>query len=349
MAKSTKTTKAKSTKSSAKVINWGIIGYGAAFNMGKLHADCINESNGMKTIAVCDLDPKRTEAAKNELSGIKTYNKVEDILKDKDIDNVVIILPHNLHYEVAKKALEAGKGVNLEKPMVFTTDEATDLINIAKKKKLLLTVYHNRRYDGDYLAVKEFIDKGMIGDVFRVEAFMGGYSHPGHWWRSIKEISGGNFYDWGAHQVDWVLNFLEGKKIVNVTGFFHKRVWKDVTNEDETQAIIRFDDGAVADITISSISKAPKPRWRILGTKGAIVDTWSGSFKAYVDVDGYNAEMDVPYKPTEWNKYYHNLADHLLRGGDLLVKPDEARRVIMVIDYAERSSKEGKSIETPFD
>ena len=332
-----------------KEIRWGIVGYGAAFGMGKGHAGWINASPGMRVVAVCDTDPARTAVAEEDFPGIATYNDLSSMLKNPDVDNVVIILPHNLHYPAAIECLEAGKGVVLEKPMCITTEQATAMIDLAKSKNALLTVFHNRRHDGDYKAVKEFISKGMIGDVFRVEAFMGGWSHPGTWWRSVKEISGGNFYDWGAHQVDWVLNFLEGRKIKNVTGFFQKRIWMDVTNEDETQAIVRLDDDVVADITMSQIAKVGKPRWRILGTKGAIEDRWAGSFKAFVEVDGYPAEIEVKYQPGTWEQWYPNLAAHLLEGKPLEVKPEEARRVIMVIEYAERSAKEGKSIETPFE
>ena len=334
-----------------KQIKWGIIGYGAAFNMGRDHSNWINASPGMRAIAVCDVDPKRTAAAAKDFPGIATYNDVHDMLKNTDIDCVVNVLPHNLHYEVSMAAMNAGKGVVLEKPMCFTTREATEMIELAKKKDVLLTVFHNRRHDGDYMAIKEFIAQGMIGDVFRVEAFMGGYGRPGKWWRSHKEISGGNLYDWGSHIVDWVLCLLDGHKIKNVTGFYQwNRVWTDFTIEDETQAIVRFDDDIVADVSMSSIAKADKPKWRVLGTKGAIVDRWGGSFfNAFVDVKGYPAEMEVKYKKSTWEQWYPNLADHLLKGKPLEVKPEEARRTIMVIEHAEQSAKRGSSIDTPFD
>ncbi len=332
-----------------KEIKWGIIGYGAAFNMGKLHGDSINQCDGMKVVAVCDIDPARTAAAAVDFPGVETYPNLGEMLKNPGIDNIVVILPHNLHYPVAMECMKAGKGVVLEKPMCITTQQATDMIELSKENDVLLTVFHNRRHDGDYKAVKEFISKGMIGDVFRIEAYMGGWDKPRDWWRSDKEISGGNFYDWGAHQVDWVLNFLEGRKIQNVTGFFQKKVWMDYSVEDETQAIVRFDDDVVADVTISQIAKVGKPRWRILGTKGAIEDRWSGSFKAFVDIDGYPAEMDVKYQPSTWEQWYPNLAAHLLEGKPLEVKPEEARRIIMTLEYAERSAKEGRSVDTPFE
>jgi scyllo-inositol 2-dehydrogenase (NADP+) len=332
-----------------KEIKWGIIGYGGAFNMGKHHASGINSCDGMKVTAVCDLDPARIKQAVEDFPGIETYTDYKEMLKCKNVDNVVVILPHNLHHSATMDCLKAGKGVVLEKPMCITTEQATEMIETAKKKKLLLTVYHNRRHDGDFMAIRDFVEKGIIGEVFRVEAYMGGYGAPRKtWWRSNKEVSGGAFYDWGAHVCDWVLNILKGRKIKNVTGFFQKRVWMDVTNEDETQAIIRFDNDVVADICISSIAKVGKPKWRILGTKGALVHA-DGGFKAYFDVKGYPSETFVKYGDSTWGEWYPNLAAHLLKGKELEVKPEEARRAIMVLDYAERSHKAGRSLDTPFD
>ena len=335
-------------KTKSKEVKWGIIGYGGAFNMGKSHGNGINGCEGMRVTAACDLDAARLEVAKQDFPGVATYTDYKKMLASPDVDNVVIILPHNVHYSSAMDCLNAGKGVVLEKPMCITCDQATDMIELAKKKKVLLTVYHNRRHDGDFMTIRDFLNKGVIGKIFRVEAFMGGYGKPRDWWRSSKEISGGAFYDWGAHVTDWVLNFLPGRKIKNVTGFFQKRVWMESTNEDETQAIVRFDDNVVADICLSSIAKVGKPKWRILGTKGGLVDI-GGSFKANLNVDDYPAEITVKYKDTTWGEWYPNLAAHLLEGKPLEVKPEEARRVIMILDYAERSHKAGKSLETPFE
>lgn len=332
----------------SKEIKWGIIGYGGAFNMGRHHANGINGCEGMRVTAICDIDPARAAQAKADFPEVTAYTDYKEMLQSGDVDNVVNILPHNLHYPVTMECLNAGKGVCLEKPMCITTEQATEMIETAKKNGLLLTVYHNRRHDGDFMAIRDFVAKGMIGEVFRVEAYMGGYSKPRDWWRSDKEISGGAFYDWGAHVVDWVLNILKDRKIKNVTGFFQKRVWTEVTNEDETQAIVRFDNDVVADVCISSIALAGKPRWRILGTRGAIVSA-DGGFKAHVMVDGYPMETFVKYPESTWGEWYPNLAAHLLEGAELEVKPEEARRNIMVLDYAERSHKAGKSLETPFD
>lgn len=335
--------------SNGKTIRCAVLGYGAAFNMGKGHSDWMNEAPGMEAVAACDIDPPRMEAAKKDFPHFRTYPHVSKMLEDKDIDLVVVITPHNTHAELAIQCLNAGKHVVVEKPMCLKVAEATAMIEAAKKNNVVLTTFHNRRHDGDYLAVKEVIDKGLIGDVFHLEAYMGGYGKPGTWWRSDKAISGGAFYDWGAHVVDWVLNFMP-EKMESITGFFHDRVWFEATNEDQVQAIIRFKSGAMADIQMSSIARVGKPRFRILGTKGGIiVESFKEPFQVNTEVDGIPVNMELKFKQSNWPAYYANLAKTILEGAPLEVTPESSRRVIAVMETAEKSSKSGKAEPVPYE
>lgn len=332
-----------------KPVRAGIVGYGGAFNMGKLHADMINAA-GMKAVAVCDLDPARTEQAKQDLPDIKTFNDPEKMLKMKELDMGIIITPHDSHGPLGVLFAENGKHVVSEKPFCITVKEATAIIRAAKKNNVMASVFHNRRWDGDYMAIREAVRKGLIGDVFHVEAYMGHFGRPGNWWRSNKAVCGGAFYDWGAHIVDWVLGLVPGK-MVNVTGFFHQdRVWHGITNEDQVQAIVRFESGAVADIQLSSIARIGKPRFRILGTRGAIEDHWGQkSFKMVTEINGVVVNSEVAYKPGGWNDYYNNVADHLLLDEPLEVTAESARRVIAVIELAEQSSAKGEPVPIPYE
>jgi len=296
---------------------------------------------------VCELDPTRAAAAKADFPAIRTYAEVAGMLRDGHVDLVTIITPHNTHAPLALQCLAAGKHVITEKPFCLTVAEATAMIDAAKAKGVMLSTFHNRRWDGDYRAIRDVIDRGTIGKVFHVEANAGGWGHPGHWWRSDKKISGGAFYDWGAHFIDWVLGIVPGP-MKNVTGFFHKHVWKDITNEDHTQAVIRFASGAYADVQISTIARAPKPRWRILGTRGGILDE-GGSLKVFGDMAGLTGRVEVPYQKTNWQAYYDNVAAHLLKGEPLAVTPESARRVIAVIETAEKSAKSGVSEPVPYE
>jgi len=301
-------------------IRCAVIGYG----MGKFHAEEIERTDGMKLVAICDVNPQRLEQAKNDFPQANTYQSADELLAKEDFDLAVIATPHNSHAPLTLKCLKAGKHVVVEKPMCITVKEATAMIETAKQKGLMLTVYHNRHWDGDFMAIREVVESGLIGEIFRVEMFGGGYYRPGHQWRSDKTASGGLFYDWVK--------------------------WHDVTNEDHVQALIRFANGAVADVQFSTLASAGKPRWFILGTEGAIVDRWEGKFSLHFFVNGVRAETQVPYKQSRWFEFYRNVANHLLHGEELVIKPEQARRVIAIMEYAERSAKQGgKALALPYE
>ncbi|GAH10259.1 unnamed protein product, partial [marine sediment metagenome] len=222
-----------------KPLKAGVIGYGASFNMGRMHLEGIADAAGFEGVAVCDIDPARCRAAKEEQNGIKTYPSAGALLRNSDVDLVVIVTPHNSHARLAIQCLNAGRHVITEKPFCITVKEANAMIAAAKKNKVMLSVFHNRRWDGDYLAIKDIIDRGLLGEIFHIEATMSGYGHGRYWWRSDKKISGGAFYDWGAHICDWVLGLVPSK-ITEISGHFQpKRIWHDITNEDHCNAVIR--------------------------------------------------------------------------------------------------------------
>ena len=315
--------------------------------MGKAHGSYIQATAGLELVAVCDISAERTQAAAADFPGIVTFNAVDDLLKLPALDLVVIVLPHNLHAPVAIRCLQAGKHVVVEKPMCISVAEATAMIEASRAAGKMLTVFHNRRQDSDYRTLHRLIvQEKLIGEVFSFEMFSGGYSAQNpKWWRSSKEISGGFFYDWGAHFLDWMFGLLPGA-ITDVTGYFHKRHWHEVSNEDQVQAVMRFESGCVASVTMSSVAHADKPRYWILGDKGAIVDRGgyfevTGSFEA----SGHPAVLKVPYRgDSQWETYYTNIAAHLRLGEELTVKPEQARRIIAVLEGAEHASKAGHSL-----
>jgi len=334
----------------SKPLKVAIVGYGPYFNMGKHHAQMVNSVEGLEVAAVCDISEERLRAAREDLGDIRTYTSVSNLAADKDIGLCVVVTPHSAHIDCVLPCLEAGKHVVVEKPMAITIDECTRMIDAARKNGLALSVFHNRRLDGDFRAIKDVIEKGYIGDVFHLEAHSGGYSRPRDWWRSEKKVSGGLFYDWGAHFVDWVLHLIPAR-MKTVSGQFQKRVWNHVTNEDHVEAYIKFEGGAVAHVELSTITAHPKPRWYILGTKGAIVDVGGGQFKVYTRIDNYTASFDVKYYEAvdAWRNYYQGLADHLFNDKPIPVTPESARRVIAVLELAERSSQSGREQEVPYE
>ena len=338
-------------------VRCAVIGYGPAHNFGRAHGRWIDATPDLQWIAVCDKDPERLKAANDEFPHLEIYANVTEMLANSEIEMVSIVTPHFTHAPVALECMRAGKHVVVDKAMCLSVAEATLMIEEAKKNDVMLAVFHARRHDGNFRAIKEVAHSGLIGDVFHIELSAGGYGHPRAWWYSDKALSGGAFYYWGPHAIDWVLTLIP-ERIRGVTGFYHKLLWHDVNIEDQTRAIILFENDAVADVIWSHIASASKPLWRILGTKGAIVDTGVGGSKGYQDEivgtsggsfrmirieNSERKESDVPYKDSDWLTYYIEIADHLLRGGPVPVSGEDGRRTIAVFEAAERSARSGKT------
>ncbi len=331
---------------SAGTVKVAAIGYGGAFNMGKLHLQSCEKSR-LKAVAVCDVDSARAATAKTEIGEhIQTYQTVEDLLARSDAEMCVIITPHNTHAPLSIQCLNAGRHVVTEKPYTITVDEATHVIETARKAKKMATVFHNRRWDGDFVTIRNLVESGVIGEVFHIECAFGNYQEPRvDWWRSYKETSGGAFYDWGAHFVDWILNLMP-HRIESVSGDFKKLKWPQVSNEDYSNAYIRFEGGRSAFVEQGSVNAIDKPRWRILGTKGGIEKRdWDWENKQGLRLVTFQNEQRVesivPTLKSSWDGFYRNIANHLLLGEPLAVTPESARDVIAVLSLAEQSSQQG--------
>jgi predicted dehydrogenase len=258
--------------------------------------------------------------------------------------------------------LEAGKHVVVEKPFCLRLEEADRMIALALEKERTLTVYQNRRWDPDFLAIRTAIEAGMIGEVFYLETFIGGFSHPCQYWHSHEPVSGGVFYDWGSHYLDWILNLMP-EPVTQVRASSHKRVWHDVTNSDQARVQIRFAGGKEADFIHSDVAAILKPKWYILGTEGAIIGhwreesvktrRWSGDLieerlapsevlpTVYLhrrDTTGLIHEQRLTLPPVPSYPFHRNLADHLLSGERLHILPTSSRRNIAVMEAAKHSA-----------
>lgn len=325
-----------------KKLGVGIIGYGGAFGMGKTHAEALNAQHGCETVAVCDTDAERNKHAKTELGEkISTYTKYQDLLADDKVDLVVIILPHNLHAEVSIAASKAGKHVVTEKPFSITLDEADAMIAAADEAGTMLSCFHNRRWDGDFRQMLAMIHAGEIGEVFHADAATGGWHEPNNWWRASKLVSGGVLYDWGAHYIDWLLNFIP-KRIASVSGVLHKHVWHNTSNEDYALVTIRFEDGTTATLEQGQLVSVPRAGWRILGTTGGLQNDGPGGQVTLVQhADGSRREAKLDKWEPNWHSYYQNVCNHLIMDEPLIVTADQARRTIGIFEMAEKSHAEG--------
>ena len=253
-----------------KIIRVGLLAYGA---IGDQHNSAVGATEGLRLTAASDTNPDRLTAARVLAPDIATFTDSKEMLDSGLIDLVVISTPPNSHYSWAKEALNRGLHVILEKPMALTVQECDELIAMAAAKDLLLVVYQNRRFDDDFVTMKKLIDDGVIGEVFSYESFVGGYAKPCSFWHSMVDVSGGAIFDWGSHFIDQILAIMPGE-VASVTGINQKRMWNHVTNADHADVSITFTDGSRALFTNSDLAAARKPKFYVLGTKGAIVGNW---------------------------------------------------------------------------
>lgn len=343
----------------------GMLGYGA---IGAEHASAITTVEGLDLHAVCDRDRGRLEQAARMFPEARLVDDATVLEADDAIDIVLVSVPPNRHAEAATAMLRAGKHVVVEKPFALTAAEADAMISAAAESGRALTVYQNRRWDPDFRAVLACVRSGRIGEVFHIEAFVGGFAHPCRYWHSHEPVSGGVVYDWGSHYVDWILQIIDAP-VTAVSGAGHKRVWRDVTNADMARVTIRFAGGEEAAFIHSDIAAAPKPKWYVLGTHGAITAEWreerttardvSGELvvtplartdaqadvRVHIPGDTRRAHVETVALPPRLDAPFHrNLADHLLTGEPLAIAPAQARRTTAVLEAASRSAQEGSRL-----
>ncbi|MBV8822427.1 MAG: Gfo/Idh/MocA family oxidoreductase [Ktedonobacteraceae bacterium] len=342
-----------------------MIGYGA---IGFEHGTAISNVPGLEYSLVCDRNEQRLAQAVKAFPAVRTCANLAQVVEDANIDVVSVSTPPNTHADISMQLLRAGKHVVNEKPFCLTTSEVDAMMHLAHEQHLALTVYQCRRWDPDYLAIQEVLKRNTIGNVFHIETFIGGYKHPCDYWHSHEPISGGVFYDWGSHYLDWILNLI-ADPVVSLRAVEHKRVWHDVTNADQASVHLRFAAGQEAEFMHSDIAAVMKPKWYILGERGAIVGhwrqetvktrRWSGDLleehlapsEALPNLSVFTCETgDIIHEqrlmlpPAPLYAFHRNLANHLHNDEPLAVPAEEARRNIIVMEAAKRSVERGGEI-----
>jgi predicted dehydrogenase len=341
----------------------GILGY--APSVGRLHGLGIGDTAGLELRAVCDLDPTRCDQARLDFPDIHILPTAEALAGEDGIDLVLGATPPDVHAANCLQMMAAGKHVVCEKPLTLNRRETAALQALSQENQVHLSCHQNRRWDPDYLMIKESLEQGLIGELFYLETFVGGHHHPCGYWHSHAPVSGGTSYDWGAHYLDWIVSLVR-RPVTAVIGTRHKRVWHDVTNADQERIQIRFEGGIEAEFLHSDIAAARKPKWYLLGTRGAITGHWQDVRTHTIDPDCYYRRDDIPATEmtpemaiycrraegeiiriapavTERMPYcfHRNLADHLLLDEPLAVRPEQSRDVVAVLEAGHRSGVAG--------
>jgi scyllo-inositol 2-dehydrogenase (NADP+) len=258
----------------------GIIGFG---RIGAEHAGWLAAASNARAVAVADATPARQAVARDR--GLTVYDAIPAMLADPAVDAVLVATPTAMHFEHASAALAAGKHVLVEKPMALDLPQSRELVRLAAGRGKVLSVFQNRRWDADYLTVRQAVAAGTLGKLINVESRLGQWAscvgpaakeyRPG--WRNEAAFGGGGLYDWGSHFVDQLWRLLLPAKPVRVYAQLRGNVWT-TDCDDFARVLIDFDTGACGMVEINTTSTVPLTRWRLDGTRGSAVSPHSAAF-----------------------------------------------------------------------
>lgn len=305
--------------------------------------------------------------AEEKYPNIKTFRSLEDMLKDDNIDLVIVNTPNITHYQYTKKCLEAGKHVVVEKPFTVTSKEAEELIALAKKQDVKLSVFHNRRWDSDYLTVKKVIEKDVLGDIVEAELHYDRFD-PELSYKTHKETPTegvGSLYDLGSHIIDQALQLFGMPKSV----FASLDAFRDNSEVGDYFDVKLYYDTKYVTLKSSYFVREPLPAYSIHGTKGSFVkskaDIQEIELQKHLKPNSANwgiepesesgilnilknGEFNKSFATTEqgnYMRYYEGISDAILNNKPLPVTAEDATDVIRVIEAAMRSNQERRVVD----
>ncbi len=336
----------------------GLVGYGYA--SATFHAPLLNSVPGMELVAVSSQSPERVRDA---LPGVEVLAEPSVLFARRDIDLVVIPTPNDTHYGLAVQALNAGKHVVIDKPFTLDVVEARDLLDRAEAAGRVLSVFHNRRWDGDFLGIRQLLEQGTLGQLSHVESHFDRYRPAVRQrWREAAGPGSGLWYDLGPHLLDQTL-VLFGMPDSIMLDVACQRAGAQTV--DWFHAVLSYDTLRVI-LHGSALVAAAGPRFVLHGSEGSYVkyglDSQETQLKAGLTPGGAGwgvdpspgvltrargdelvAESCVPVSG-DYRAYYGGIRDAILHGAPTPVSGFEALQVMRLIEAGLLSAEEGRVV-----
>lgn len=350
-----------------KIYTLGIIGYGG---MAGNHRKQLEKKNvRVRLKGIFDIDESRRAAAIEQ--GYIAYESTDALLADEEIDIVLVATPNDSHKELALRVLDAGKHLLCEKPVTMTSEELIEIMERAKEKGLIFTIDQNRRVNRDFITMCRAIEDGHVGKPYVIESRVEGSRGMPEGWRTSKAQGGGMLFDWGVHLIDQIMYFCKEK----VTEIYCKMFSINYPEVDDNfRLTMTFEGGLVAHIEVSTNNFIKHPRFLVYGTEGTMmVDEWVGTGKVIKPLSKDNtwsveiaqnkvgpSKTMAPRDPSTIKEIelfepqgiednldptYRQLVD-AIEGAPLKILPEQALRVVRVMEAAFKSAETGSAIKT---
>jgi scyllo-inositol 2-dehydrogenase (NADP+) len=344
------------------MIDVGLIGFGLAGR--SFHAPVIRAVPGMRLAAI--LQRKGNEAAE-AYPDVPIVRSLEELLAIREIKLIVIATPNETHYPLAYACLAAGRDVVVDKPFTTTLEEARALVQFAKESHRLLTVYQNRRFDGDFVAIRKLVVEGTLGRIVRFETSYDRFRpnlKPGAW-REQSAPGAGILFDIAPHLIDHALLLFGLPEFI--TGDVRTER-EHALADDSFDITFHYPFGMRAVLRSSILAAAPRPRFVLLGTQGSFAKQTfdpqennlrhgripaSGSWGAEPEEnwgvlttpsgDAFT-QRRIPSAVCDYRDYYANVRDAILGCAEPMVTTEWALNVMRLVELARQSSRLGCTI-----
>jgi scyllo-inositol 2-dehydrogenase (NADP+) len=347
------------------MINVGLIGFGLAGRA--FHAQVISRVPGMRLTAI--LQRKGDEAAA-AYPDAKIVRSLEELLALPDIQLIVIASPNETHAPFARAALAAGRDVVVDKPFTTSYAEAVDLVNFAEKSGRFLTVYQNRRYDGDFQAIRDLVVAGTLGRIVRFETNYDRFrpNLKPNAWREKAAPGAGILFDIGPHVIDHAIVFFGLPEAITADVRIERL---GGLADDAFDIMFRYPYGLRAVLSSNILAATPRPRFLLFGTKGAFLKqtvdpqennlrfgnlpekgSWGaepeGNWGLLTLSDGANTtERRIPSGTGDYRDFYANVRDVLEGNAKPFVSLQHALDVMRALELCRASSEQQRTLPWP--
>jgi len=341
-----------------RTIRTAVVGYGLSGSV--FHAPLIAADPRYSLDIIATSDAGRQAAAMQRYPGVKTVRDGDAVLAlAADLDLVVLGTPPATHFPLAKAALETGLDVVVDKPFAVSSAEGQKLTALAEQLGRVLTVFQNRRWDGDFLTVRKLLAGDALGSLARFDSSFERWSPETTkaWKASATEADGGGvLFDLGTHLIDQALQLFGPASVVHAELEIRRPEGKA---DDDAFVVLRHESGVLSHLTMNMLCAQQGPRFRILGSTGAFTKHGIDPQEPYILAGGTPLDADYGVEAPEWAgalgrdghldalptqrgaypEFYRILADKILDGGStsplpLPVNPTDAVDVLKLIEEA---------------